>query len=501
MIQLISNDLELWMRKSYFYEFITNIGSDWEKLESKELKGLAPIWVEQAMKLKESRSLKDFNLKLSREWAIETGIIENLYTLDRGITQLLIERGFEASLIPHGTTDKSPEEVVSIIKDQESALEGLFQLVTETRDLSTSYIKQLHQKITNSQTEVIAVDQFGNKGSVELQRGVWKNHPNNPTRIDGGIHEYCPPEHVAAEMDLLISFYNKNVEDKVSPEVLAAWLHHRFTQIHPFQDGNGRIARAIASLVFIKAQWFPLVITREVRSEYIDSLEKADDGDLEPLVQLFTRLQKKAFLRALSLSQQILEKEEPVVHQVISSAIERIRDRKAIEYDKLTKVFTYGDSLQEIIVEKLEPVKNLLGEQLKELDEHYSTFLDTSTERNNFWFRFQIIDTARSLDYFADTRTFRKWVRLKILEERKSEMVFSIHSVGTDFVGVLAVSAFIFFKDTSEDPGMVFSDTHPLCTDLFQFSYNEDFEIIKDRFSSWVDKVIITGAEEWRRQL
>ena len=38
----------------------------------------------------------------------------------------------------------------------------------------------------------------------------------------------------------------------VAPEVEAAWLHHRFTQIHPFQDGNGRIARALATLIFVK---------------------------------------------------------------------------------------------------------------------------------------------------------------------------------------------------------------------------------------------------------
>lgn len=55
-------------------------------------------------------------------------------------------------------------------------------------------------------------------------------------------------------------------EMEVSPEVEAAWLHHRFTQIHPFQDGNGRIARLLASLVFIKAGWFPLVVTRDDRA-------------------------------------------------------------------------------------------------------------------------------------------------------------------------------------------------------------------------------------------
>ena len=49
----------------------------------------------------------------------------------------------------------------------------------------------------------------------------------------------------------------------VPVEVEAAWLHHRFTQIHPYQDGNGRVARALASLLFIKAGWFPVVVTRD----------------------------------------------------------------------------------------------------------------------------------------------------------------------------------------------------------------------------------------------
>lgn len=485
---------------SYTYQFITNIGDKWKALASSELGSLAPIWHEQSEKLKESESLHVFNQRLSREWAIETGIIENLYTLDRGITQLLIERGFEASLIPHGSTNKPPEEVVSIIKDQQTALEGLFQMVNQTRDLSTSFIKQLHQTITRSQAEVDAVDPFGTVAKVPLERGAWKKYPNNPTRPDGKIHQYCPPEHVDAEMDNLISFYQDNVKGGVSTEVLAAWLHHRFTQIHPFQDGNGRIARALASLVFIKAQWFPVVITRDYRSEYIDALEKADYGDLEPLIRLFSRLQKKAFLKALSLSEQVLERDEPV-SQVLSSAFDKIRDRKTFETKKLQAVFAYGDLLQKVIVDKLGVVKGILSEQLPKLDEHYSTYLDVNTADNDFWFRFQIIDIAHTLNYFADTRTYRKWVRLKISEDRQSEIVFSIHSVGTQFVGILGVSAFIFFKDMAEDTGNQSSDTYSLCSDLFQFSYNEEYANIEKRFQMWIDKAIIAGIEEWRRQL
>ena len=58
--------------------------------------------------------------------------------------------------------------------------------------------------------------------------------------------------------------------------MLAAWVRHRFTQIHPFQDGNGRVARLLATLVFSRAEWLPLVVRRDDRVRYLDALEAAD---------------------------------------------------------------------------------------------------------------------------------------------------------------------------------------------------------------------------------
>src|SRR4029077_20167961 len=120
-----------------------------------------------------------------------------------------------------------------------------------------------------------------------LDKGQYKTQPNSPTRPDGSVHEYCPPEHVASEMDNLITMYHRHEERGVPPEVEAAWLHHRFTQIHPFADGNGRVARAISTLVFIKAGWFPLIVKREDWTRYVEALERADRDDLRLLVALF----------------------------------------------------------------------------------------------------------------------------------------------------------------------------------------------------------------------
>ena len=138
---------------------------------------------------------------------------------------------------------------------------------------------------------------------IPLLHGDYKKGPNNPTGRGGAIHEYCPPEQVASEMGRLIEMHQAH--EKIAPEVEAAWLHHRFTQIHPFQDGNGRVARALATLVLGKERRFPLVVRSKAKGEYLDALEAADLGDLKPLVSFFTEIQRHEFVRALGLSREV----------------------------------------------------------------------------------------------------------------------------------------------------------------------------------------------------
>jgi len=181
---------------------IEDLPADWQKWANAELPPLVTVWDEQADRLRNSGEFKTFMERLRREIAIETGIIERLYTLDRGITRLLIEQGINESLIPHGATDRPVRQVVALIKDQEAAVEGLFDFVGGQRTLSTFYIKQLHQLLTQNQDSTEAlVPSTGQIIRIDLIRGDWKKQPNNPMRADGIIHEYCPPEQVASEMD------------------------------------------------------------------------------------------------------------------------------------------------------------------------------------------------------------------------------------------------------------------------------------------------------------
>jgi Fic family protein len=306
------------------WEPIKDLPQDWQSMKSAELHALENVWKDQSQRLTNSQSYKNFLEKMRRRIAIETGILERLYTIDRGITQLLIERGIDEALIPHGATNRPAATVVDMIRDHERAVEGLFDYVAGQQPLTLFFIWSLHQVLTRHQGFVEARDQFGNMGQVELIRGDWKRFPNNPTKPNGEIHYYCPPEQVQSQMEKFVEWHLQHERGGVSPEIEAAWLHHRFTQIHPFQDGNGRVARSLASLVFIRAHWFPLVVTRDDRENYLDALEAADKDDLKPLVDLFINAQRQAFVSALSLSEQVLS-EEASVPAILSSVVDSIQ--------------------------------------------------------------------------------------------------------------------------------------------------------------------------------
>ena len=244
-----------------------------------------------------SDAIGEFSQQLEREWAIETGQIENLYDIERGVTQTLIEEGFRASVLERGSTNKPPEYVLSLIQDQKDALEGLFAFVRQDRPLSTGYIKELHAAMTQSQPTTEAFDPQGNRIEVPLRRGEWKTAPNYPLR-EGKRFLYSPPEQTASEMERLVEMHLGHRDQGVASETQAAWLHHRFTQIHPFQDGNGRVARALASLVLIQAEMFPLIVPREEKDAYLDVLEAADSGDLRPFLLLIARRQQREYEKA-----------------------------------------------------------------------------------------------------------------------------------------------------------------------------------------------------------
>ncbi len=475
------------LSKHYAWKEVAELPEDLDSLRDRELESLSEVWAREKEGIRDYRRSSDFNAQLAREWAIETGIIEGVYTLDRGITQTLIERGIDSAYIPHDATNRDPELVARIIQAHAEVLEELFSFVNGSRVLSTGYIKELHSALLRNQDTVVVFDQFGRSFETALEKGTYKKYSNNPTRPDGTLHEYCPPEHVASEMDRLIQIYQQHSVRAIRPHIEAAWLHHAFTQIHPFQDGNGRVARALASLVFIKGGFFPLVVNREDREKYIDALESADHVDLSQLTRFFAQIQKRVLTKAIGAAVEV----RPVqsVDEALAATRDMLVDLGRIIPKQYLAAKTLGIQLLNVAQTRLNRITSRLREDITQVDSsfEFSTGALSGPPLN------EIRLLADKLKYDPNVNEYHQGAIATFKAGgTSSRIVLSFHGVGAAFRGLLVVMAYFQVGDAA--PG-------PISEDVFRISYQDSQAEIGPRFEKWLDACLIEAIGLWRRTL
>lgn len=487
---------------------ILDLPEDWKRLADRDLRHLAEFWNENRREMAAHGAVKAFNERLGREWAIETGLIERIYTLDRGTTEILLKKGIHENLIAQTATNRDPALVSDIIRDHEMALEGLFQFIKRERKLSTSFVKELHAVLLAHQDTASARNTFGRRVEMPLTKGEYKKRPNSPVRPDGRIHEYCPPEQVASEMDRLVGMHASHQQLGVFPEIEAAWLHHRFAQIHPFQDGNGRVARALATLVMIRAGWLTLVVTDAMRSDYIAALEAADGGDLAPLVQLFADIQRRTIYSAVAEAKHVIAESRhrtAIIHSV-ADKLDRRRQRRQDEWEKAKDI---GRALAAAATEQLEmtkkELKSVLAPQLGTNGDFWVTTNSDDDPDRRSYYGYQVVETAKAMRYFANTRTFHCWVTLNLKADSQYEILVSIHGMGHEFAGLLVATACLAKKERSGDGdepgGTLVTKVQPVCKRPFQISYKEDVADARTRFDRWINDVVVQGLLAWQEEI
>lgn len=256
----------------------------------------------------ESRFLGGWLRERIRAFALETGQIEGLYTLRRGVTEQLIAEGFAGAVGAHTLEGLEDGTVRGLLEDQEAAYDMMFDDVASGRPLSAYMIKSWHALLTRHQDTVTGIDPQGRRVEVKFRgKGEWKIRPNNPRRPDGVVHEYCPPEQVEPEMRRFLDLYNDDIRHRTYPvNAEAAWLHHRFVRTHPFQDGNGRVSRQLMAWAYVKRSLPPPVVTAQGKFEYIIALEAADEGNLKAFSDYISNRSTGSLQAAILLAKRAL---------------------------------------------------------------------------------------------------------------------------------------------------------------------------------------------------
>jgi Fic family protein len=213
--------------------------------------------------------------------AIDTGAIEGLYEVDRGFTMTV---AIEAAAWEAVLNAREPV-VRRSFEDALRAYDFVLDLATTRTEITEKAVKEIHALICAGQ-ETYRVHAAVGVQEQPLPKGEYKRLPNNPTsRLTGRLHHYAPPTDVTAEMDRLVGELRSAEFASVHPVLQAAYAHYALAAIHPFADGNGRVARALASVYLYRRPGVPLVIFADQKDEYIDALEEADSGSPQRFVR------------------------------------------------------------------------------------------------------------------------------------------------------------------------------------------------------------------------
>lgn len=143
--------------------------------------------------------------------------------------------------------------------------------------------------------------------------------------------KYQPPR--PEKLDVLLEKFLKILGESTEAEPirLATWTHWGIARLHPFLDGNGRMARLWQDLVLFGNDFTAAVIRHEERNEYYSALTSADDGDFNLLAQLVARSLDRTLQVYVNAQREVDELKDWAI-DIIGEANARVDEKRRLEY-------------------------------------------------------------------------------------------------------------------------------------------------------------------------
>lgn len=195
--------------------------------------------------------------QIAAVWTHDSTAIEG-NTLTLGETVKVLEFGLTIS----GKPLREHQEVYGHAK----AIDLIYRMIRQP-EIQQEDLFDLHRAVMEA-APLDALNPVGN----------WKQQVNGTTGVANGksiYMEYATPLDVPRLMQRWLEGFNRSLHKAQRPmDALAAYVHAHmgFVRIHPFFDGNGRVARLVANLPVLRSGHPPVVVPKERRGDYIDLL-------------------------------------------------------------------------------------------------------------------------------------------------------------------------------------------------------------------------------------
>ncbi|MGI0141505.1 MAG: Fic family protein [Candidatus Micrarchaeales archaeon] len=232
-----------------------------DKLKESDFSSLSIVKVLTETKIKEySNNLFEITSKIN-DWKMKY-----IYNTDKIEGNPLTMQEVKTILTTGGLSVESDKKAVLETTNSRTALDNIFDTNNE---LSIEFVKKLH---------------LATQVGIDSDAGKYKKKENSITDSAGALVDTTTPvDFVETRMNSLRSWYSENAK-RLHPLVVATVFHNQFVHIHPFNDGNGRVARLLFNFILIKNGLFPIIFYNDEKERYYAYLRAAKSGDIKQFV-------------------------------------------------------------------------------------------------------------------------------------------------------------------------------------------------------------------------
>ncbi len=275
--------------------------------------------------------------------------------------------GETKSFLLHGiTAEGKPLKDHLDIKGHNDAILLLDDIVKQKRPLTETFIREMHEIILHEPYEKSAITNDGKITTKKVEIGQYKKMPNHVKTATGEIFYFASPEETPAKMNDLMDWYQKSVEEnKLHPLIIASEFHYRFVSIHPFDDGNGRMARILMNLILMRFEFPPVIIKTSDKINYFKNLQMADGGNMDAFYSY--------------IGEQLIHSENLFLKGARGEDIQDVDDvdkeiglLKARLKQEVHKIIFAKDTAKEIATDSIVPLFNSIFSKLNQFDELFN---------------------------------------------------------------------------------------------------------------------------------
>ena len=234
---------------------------------------------------------------------------------------------------------------------------------------------------------------------------------------------------------------------------------------------------------FIKAGWFPLVINRKIRDNYLDALQTADSGDLSALINLFANVQRKCFVNAQDIAESV--QSEFDINAFIKSAATEFKQARHVPEEYMPAI----DIAEKLAAFTKNHLQNISTRIQAEFDIPRPVILSHANHDISSRLRWQS-KAHQFLSYHPNTDVYAASEILLLPFKLPSyiHIVVLFHGVSAEYQGTNACFAIAY------DAGKII----PLSEEAFQFNYKDSSKETTKRFEPWLLKSLLAGLRVWK---